>query len=104
MGCSDKPFSKLLECWLLNNRSSKGILPTLREPKWVEWKEPDMLGHCVLSYYQGLSEKIGRRVCGTRIGVAYKAPHTVIDVLSKLKEPIPTGDKSGVVYHSSCKD
>ena len=43
-------------------------------------------------------------VRGAWIGVAYKPLHTIHNVISKLKDPIPTGDKSGVVYHSSCKD
>ena len=60
--------------------------------------------HCVLPYYLGLSERIGRIVHGARIGVAYKPLHTIHNVISKLKDPIPTGDKSGVVYHSSSRD
>ena len=55
-------------------------------------------------YYPGLSERISRIVRGAQIGVAYKPLHTIRNVISKLKDPIPTGDKSGVVYHSSCKD
>ena len=76
----------------------------MEEPKWTERKEPDTLGHCVLPYYPCLSERIGRIVRGARIGVAYKPLHTIRNVISKLKDPIPTGDKSGVVYHSSGKD
>ena len=75
---------------LLKNGLNKGILPTLEEPKWTERKELDTLWHCVLPYYPGLSE---------RIGVAYKPLPTIRNVISKLKDPIPTGDKSGVVYH-----
>ena len=67
-------------------------------------QEPDTLGHCVLPYYPGLSERIGRIIRGARIGIAYNPRRTILDVISKLKDPIPTGDKSGIVYHSSFKD
>ena len=43
-------------------------------------------------------------VLSERIGGAYKPLRTIRNVISKLKDPIPTGDKFGVVYHSSCKD
>ena len=88
---------------LLKNGDSKGILPTLEEPKWTERKEPDTLGHCVVPDYPGLSERIGRIVCSARICVAYKPLRTIRNVISKLKDTISTGDKSGVVYHSSCR-
>ena len=67
-------------------------------------QEPDTLGHCVLPYYLGLSERIGRIVRGAWIGRANKSLCTIRNVISKLKDPILSGDKSGVVYHSSCKD
>ena len=76
----------------------------MKEPKRTERKEPDTLGHCVLPYYLGLSERIGRIVRGSQIGVAYKPLCTICNVISKLKDPIPTGHKSRVVYHSPCKD
>ena len=57
---------------LLKNGCSKEILPMLKEPKQAERKEPDTLGHCILPYYLGLSERIGRIVRGAWIGVAYK--------------------------------
>ena len=47
--------------------------------------------------YLGLSERIGRIVRGAWIGIAYKPQRTIRNVISKLKDPIPTGDKSGVV-------
>ena len=62
---------------LLKNGYNKGILLTLEEPKRTEQKEPDTLWHCVLPYYPGLSERIGRLVRGARIGVAYKPLCTI---------------------------
>ena len=49
---------------LLKNGYNKGILPTLKEPKWTERKERDTLGYCVLPYYSGLSERIGSIIRG----------------------------------------
>ena len=48
---------RLVRGVLLKNGYSKGILPTLKEPKRTEWKEPDTLGHCVLPDYPGLGGK-----------------------------------------------
>ena len=70
---------------------SKGVLPTQKEPKLTEQKELDMIGHWMLPYYPGLSEKISKIVHSAHIGVAYKTLHTICHVIPQLKDRISTG-------------
>ena len=86
--------------------TTRGYSSPWKNPKGQNRRSQTHLGTSlwVQPYYAGLSGGIGRIVCGAWIGIAHKPLRTIRDVISKLKDLIPTGHKSGVVYHSSCKD
>ena len=83
--------------------TTRGYSPHLKNQKGQNGSSQAHFAWCT-DILLGLSERIGRIVRGARIGVAYKPPRTICNVISKLKDPISTGDKSGVIYHSSYKN
>ena len=71
------------------------MLPRLGEPEGIEQREEEK--------EEDKWQKIGKIIRRAQIRVAYEPLHTIRHAITKLKDKIPFGDRSDVVYHSACE-
>ena len=68
-----------------------------------ECEEEEPLATAVLPYYQDTSEKIRRILKQYGIRAAFQTSSTLGRLLTKVKDPVPQEDRSGVVYRIDCE-
>ena len=64
----------------------------------MEWRSFTVL----LPYVREVSESLRRALVPLGARVSYRPANTLRQILSKPKDPVPTLQKSGVVYKISC--
>ena len=68
-----------------------------------ECEEEEPLATAVLPYYQDTSEKIRRILKQNRIRATFQTTSTLGHLLTKVKDPVPQEERSGVVYRIDCE-
>ena len=63
---------------------------------------PDPVATVCLPYVKGLSEAIRRVLTPLNIRVGFKPPPCLRDILTNVKDPVPVGSRSDVVYRIPC--
>lgn len=88
------PQNGYLKIWIkLNTRENGGA------DKSEELKP---LATATIPYIQGLSKNISRLLRNYNIKTAFKSSWTLGRMLTKVKDPVPPEDRTGVVYKIGC--
>ena len=65
-------------------------------------EEPKPLATAAIPYIQGLNGNIGRLLRGYNIRTAFKSSRTLGRMLTKVKDPVPPEERTGVVHKIGC--
>ena len=65
-------------------------------------EESKLSATATIPYIQGLSENIKRLLRGYNIITAFKSSWTHGSMLTKVKDPVPPEERTGVIYNISC--
>ena len=80
----------------------RNSLDRMSTPRTERPPEEEPLATAVLPYYQGISEAIRRILSHYYIRTAFRSSLSLSRLLTKVKDPVPKEERSGVIYKINC--